>query len=97
MKIKDKCLRTGRKIEQARMESYIVKQRNCKRSVAKAKIQEFADELDSEEGRRRVFRIAKQLARDGQDIVNVNCLRDKGGKVAVDKKLWKDCMAGLLN
>ena len=74
-------------------ELYRVAKRNCRRSIAiskKAKSQEFADELDCEEGRRRVFRIAKQLARDGQDVVNVNCLKDKSGKVVVDNEEIKN-------
>ena len=76
-------------------EHYREAKRNCKKSIAiakKAKSEKFADELDCEEGRRRVFRIAKQLARDGQDVVNVNCLKDKSGKVVVDneeiKRIW---------
>ena len=48
-----------------------------------------------------MYRIAKQLARDGQDVVNVNCLKDKSGKVVVDneeiKKIWKDYMERFLN
>ena len=64
--------------------------------MKKAKNQEFADELYSEEGRRRVFRIAKQLARDGRDVVNVNCLKGKSGKMVVEneemKRIWKDYM-----
>ena len=56
--------------------------------MKKAKSQQFADELGCEDGRRRVFHIAKQLARDGQDVMNVNCLTDKSGKVAVDLRFW---------
>ena len=41
------------------------------------------------------------FSRDGQDVVNVNCLRDKSGKVVVDseeiKRIWKDYMERLLN
>ena len=85
-------------------EHYREAKRNCKKSIAiakKAKSQEFSDELDCEDGRRRVFRIAKQLARDGQDVVNVNCLKDKSGRVVIDneeiKRIWKDYMEHLLN
>ena len=64
-------------------ELYCEVKKNCKKSIATAKevkSQEFADELDSDEGRRIVFRISQQSARDGQDVVNVNCLRDKSLK-----------------
>ena len=67
----------------------------------KAKSEDLAKELDSDEGKRKVYRIAKQMARDRQDVVNVNCLRNKAGKVVVDteemKKVWKDYMEQLLN
>ena len=62
---------------------------------------EFASELESEEGKKNVFRIAKQMSEERQDVVGVNCLKDSTGKIVIDnigiKKTWKDCMEKLLN
>ena len=76
----------------------------CKKAIANAKrikSQKLAEEVNSDEGRRNVFRIAKQMAKTGQDVTNVNCLRSGNGKVIVNgedvKTIWKDYMEKLLN
>ena len=46
----------------------------CKKIIAVAKrtkSQKLADEVNSDEGRRNVFRLAK-IAKDGQDVLYVN-------------------------
>jgi len=57
--------------------------------------------LDSEEGQRAVFRIAKQIARERFDVTGVSCLKDEVGQIVVDsdgiKGRWKRYMERLLN
>ena len=36
--------------------------------------QEFAADLQSESGRKNCFRIARQMAREGRDVINVCCM-----------------------
>ena len=49
--------------------------------------------MNSDEGKRNVFHTAKQMANVGQDVKNVNCLKNKNGEVIVDsegyKTIWK--------
>ena len=77
---------------------YKTAKQNARRAVAIAQEtqrREFARELDTEEGKKNVFRIAKQMANERQDVVGVNCL-----KVVIDskgiKKTWKDYMEKLM-
>ena len=37
---------------------------------------ELAKELESEEGKQKVFRVAKQMARERVDVTKVNCLKE---------------------
>ena len=83
---------------------YKTAKQNARRAVAIAQEtqrREFARELDTEEGKKNVFRIAKQMANERQDVVGVNCLKDSAGKVVIDskgiKKTWKDYMEKLMN
>jgi hypothetical protein len=83
---------------------YKKSKQQAKKTVAMAKEsqrKEFAAELDSEEGKRNVFRIAKQMAQERQDVTGVNCLKDGTGNVVVDSvgitKIWRDYMDKLLN
>jgi len=61
--------------------------------------QEFARNLGSKEGRKNVFRIAKQLSRNRKDIVGIECMKDRDGKVVFEgeeiKKIWKQYMEKL--
>jgi hypothetical protein len=45
------------------------------------------------EGKKNIFRIAKQMAKEGQDVVGVNCLKSDGGNIVIDpdeiKNVWK--------
>ncbi len=44
----------------------------------------FGERLDSEEGQRAVFRIAKQIAKERCDVMGVSCLKDEVGQIVVD-------------
>jgi len=76
----------------------------ARRAVALAKEnkrKEVANELESEKGKRNVFRIAKQMAKERQDVLGVNCLKDSKGKIVIDGNeipgIWKGYMEKLLN
>ena len=74
-------------------EMYCTAKQACNKIIAMAKrtkSQKLADEVNSDEGRRNVFRIAKQMAKVGQDIMNVNCLRNKNGKVLWTMKAFRE-------
>jgi len=48
-----------------------------------------------------IFRIAKQMVKERQDITGSYCLKDVSGKVIVDEKgikdTWKEYMEKLMN
>ena len=62
----------------------------------------FGERLDSEEWKRAVFRIAKQIAKGRCDVTGgVSCLKDEVGQIVVDpygiKGRWKRYMERLLD
>jgi hypothetical protein len=61
--------------------TYVEARNNAKKVVALAqesKRPEFAKDLESMEGKKNIFRIAKQMAKERQDVVGVNCLKSDG-------------------
>ena len=58
-----------------------------------SKLQEFTADFQSESGRKNCFRIARQMARKGRDVLSVYCMkRDAGNVVSNDdgmKNIWK--------
>ena len=56
------------------------KQGEAKKAVAKArqkKRERFGERLDTKEGQRSVYRIAKQMAGERKDIVDMKCLKNE--------------------
>jgi hypothetical protein len=57
--------------------------------------------LENTEGKKNIFRIAKQMAKERQDVVGVNCLKSYGMNIVIDpdeiKNVWKRYMEKLLN
>ncbi|MBJ5695526.1 hypothetical protein JGG83_23020, partial [Salmonella enterica subsp. enterica serovar Derby] len=89
------------KVENDR-EAYREAKRLARKAVAQEnKRKELASELEKEEGKSNLFRIARQMARERQDVVGVNCLRDPTGNVVIGndkiKDTWKSYMEKLLN
>jgi len=77
--------------------------RNARRSVAIAQEktrQELVNELESTAGKKNVYRVAKQMAKSRQDVVEVNCVKDANGKVLVEndqvKEEWRKYTEKLL-
>jgi hypothetical protein len=66
-----------------------------------SKRHEFAKDLESTKGKKNIFRIAKQMAKERQDVVGVNCLKSDGGNIVIDpdeiQNVWKRYMEKLLN
>ena len=92
-----------KRTEETRQE-YCQARKATKKAVAEAKkikAKEFADELDSDEGRRNVFRVARQMAKDRQDVISNNCMLNEKGELTTDsegiKEIWKKYMEKLLN
>ena len=60
--------------------------KEAKKAVAKAQQQEkkkFGERLDTKEGQRSVFRIAKQMAGERKDIVDMKCLKNEKGEILI--------------
>ena len=71
-------------------------------AVAKASKQiEFAEHVETKEGRDNIFRIAKQLAQDKKDVTGMRCLKGEDGVMRTQNedilKIWKTYMEKLAN
>ena len=55
----------------------------------------------SESGRKNCFRIARQMAREGRDVISVCCMKNDAGNIVSDadgmKNIWRKYMEKLLN
>ena len=65
------------------------------------KLQEFTANLQSESGRKNYFKIARQMVREGRDVISVCCMKNDVGYVVSDadgmKNIWRKYMEKLLN
>ena len=70
-------------------------------TAQESKLQEFTADLQSESGRKNCFRIARQMAREGSDVISVCCMKNDAGNVVYDadgmKNTWRKYMEKLLN
>ena len=70
-------------------------------TAQESKLQEFTADLQSESGKKNCFRIAKQMAREGRDVISVCCMKNDAGNVVSDadgmKNIWRTYMEKLLN
>ena len=70
-------------------------------TAQESKLQEFTADLQSESGRKNCFRIAKQMAREGRDVISGCCMKNDAGNVVSDadgmKNIWRKYMEKLLN
>ena len=89
--------------EEVKLKEYMDARKEAKKAVAKAqqKERERFGGLDTKEGQRSVYRIAKQMAGERKDIVDMKCLKNESGEVLVEadavKKRWREYMERLLN
>ena len=65
------------------------------------KHKECANDLNDSKCQNEIFRIAKQMVKETQDITGLNCIKGASGKVIVDDKgikdSWKEYMEKLMN
>ena len=86
------------------LESYKNAKREARREVAIAKSnkgKEIVDNWKLDENPGRVFRIAKRLGKERQDIEGVKCLRSDSGKIVTNevdiKETWRIYMEKVMN
>ena len=60
-------------------------------TAQESKLQEFTDDLQSGSGKNNCFRIARQMAREGRDVISVCCMKNDAGSVVSDT----DCMQNI--
>ena len=85
-------------------QEYKEMRREAKKEVTKAKnnaYDELYEELDSKEGERTLYRLARQIHQAGKDVQQVRTMKDKDGKVITDEesvlRIWKEYYKGLMN
>ena len=68
-------------------------------TAQESKLQEFIADLQSESVRKNCFRIARQMAKEGRDVISVCCMKNDAGNVVSDamKNIWRKYMKKLLN
>ena len=91
------------RLEEDRM-AYRVKNREAKRAVAQAKreaLDSWCENLDSPEGKKKMFAMAKQLKKDKKDIVGGYFIKNDAGEIVTDEsgiqEVWKEYFSTLLN
>jgi len=77
--------------------------KNAKRVISSAKEKkqkECANDLNDSECQNEIFRMAKQVVKERQDITWLNCIKGASGKVIVEDKgikdSWKEYMEKLI-
>ena len=78
--------------------------REAKKEVAKAKnnaYDELYEELDSKEGERTLYRLARQRQQAGKEVQQVRMMKDKDGEEMTEEesvlRIWKEYYKGLMN
>ena len=78
--------------------------KEAKKAVAKAQQKErerFGERLDTKEGKRSIYGIAKQMAGERKDIVDMKYLKNESGAVLIEadavKERWREYMERLFN
>ncbi|KAK3546772.1 hypothetical protein QTP86_001522, partial [Hemibagrus guttatus] len=79
-------------------------QRRVKREVSKAKqkaYDELYTRLDTREGEKDLYRLARQMDRDGKDVQQVRVIKDRAGRVLTSEesvqRRWKEYFEELMN
>ena len=70
--------------EQSLRQEYLESKRVAKKVVAVAKQEErkkFTEKLDTPEGQKYIFRVAKQMVKEQSDVVGVHCLKNENGEI----------------
>ena len=85
-------------------QEYKEMRREAKKEVAKAKSKaydELYEGLDTKEGEKTLYRLARQIHQAGKDVQQVRMMKDKDGNVMTDEesvlRIWKEYYMGLMN
>ena len=85
-------------------QEYKEMRREAKKEVAKAKSKaydELYEGLDTKEGEKTLYRLARQRHQAGKDVQQVRMMKDKDGNVMTDEesvlRMWKEYYMGLVN
>ena len=85
-------------------QEYKEMRREAKKEVAKAKSKaydELYEGLDTKEGEKTLYRLARQRHQAGKDVQQVRMTKDKDGNVMTDEesvlRVWKEYYMGLMN
>ena len=83
---------------------YREKNREAKRAVAHAKMEaldDWCENLDSAEGKKKMYAMAKQLQRDKNDIVGGYFVKNSAGDIVTEenhiREVWREYYSDLLN
>ena len=78
--------------------------KRAKKEVAKAKesaSRTWSEDLDTEDGRQKMFKVAKQMRKDQKDVIGANYIRDSGGNIKTESAevvdRWRGYFENLLN
>jgi len=70
-------------------------------SAKEKKQKQWANDINDSKCQNEIFRRAKQMLTERQDITGLNCIKEASGKVIVDDKgiedCWKEYMEKLMN
>ena len=70
-------------------------------TAQESRLQEFTADLQSESSRKNCFRISRQMAREGRDVISMSSMKNDAGNVVSDadgmKNIWRKNMEKLLN
>ena len=72
---------------EARRQDYNQARGEAKRAIFKAKNDErkrFCENLERENDKGNLFRVAKQLVNRNNDVVGANCMKDSDGKIVME-------------
>ena len=62
-------------------------------AAEESKLQELTDDIQSESGRKNCFRLARQMTREGRDVISVCCKKDDAGNGVPHtygtKEIWR--------
>ena len=68
-------------------------------TAQESQLQEFTADIQSESGRKNCSRIARQMAREGRDVISVCCMKNDVWNVVSDangmKNIWRKYMEKL--
>ena len=85
-------------------ETYQVKKREAKRQVAQARrivLEEWSQNLNTTEGRNKMFKIAKSMRKDRKDVKGAKYIKDENGEIKIKEEdimsRWKQYFEKLLN